>query len=34
MSARIVSESEAVGTINLEPCPFTNWIATRSLKQG
>ena len=31
-SARIVSASEAVGTINLEPCPYTNWIATRSLR--
>jgi len=34
ISARIVSATEAVGTINLEPCPYTNWIATRSLKQG
>ena len=33
ISARIVSASEAVGTINLEPCPYTNWIATRSIKQ-
>ena len=33
ISARIVSSSEAVGTINLEPCPYTNWIATRSLRQ-
>src|SRR5207249_6924153 len=31
ISARIVSASEAVGTINIEPCPYTNWIATRSL---
>jgi hypothetical protein len=34
ISARIVSASEAVGTINIEPCPYTNWIATRSVKQG
>jgi len=34
ISARIVSATEAVGTINLEPCPYTNWIATRSVKQG
>jgi hypothetical protein len=33
ISARIVSSSEAVGTINLEPCPYTNWVATRSLRQ-
>jgi IPT/TIG domain len=33
ISARIVSATEAVGTINLEPCPYTNWIATRSIKQ-
>jgi len=33
ISARIVSSAEAVGTINLEPCPYTNWIATRSLRQ-
>jgi IPT/TIG domain len=32
ISARIVSASEAVGTINLEPCPYTNWIATRSIR--
>jgi hypothetical protein len=25
--------TEAVGTINLEPCPYTNWIATRSIRQ-
>jgi hypothetical protein len=34
ISARIVSASEAVGTINLEPCPYTNWIATRSIRQA
>ena len=34
ISARIVSATEAVGTINMEPCPYTNWIATRSVKQG
>jgi hypothetical protein len=34
ISARIVSATEAVGTINIEPCPYTNWIATRSVKQG
>lgn len=34
ISARIVSASEAVGTINIEPCPYTNWIATRSVKQS
>ncbi len=33
-SARIVSATEAIGTINLEPCPYTNWIATRSLRQA
>jgi hypothetical protein len=33
ISARIVSATEAVGTVNLEPCPYTNWIATRSIKQ-
>jgi hypothetical protein len=32
ISARIVSASEAVGTINIEPCPYTNWIATRSIR--
>jgi hypothetical protein len=34
ISGRIVSASEAVGTINIEPCPYTNWIATRNLRQG
>ena len=34
ISARIVSATEAIGTINLEPCPYTNWIATRSLRQA
>jgi len=34
ISARIVSATEAVGTINMEPCPYTNWVATRSVKQG
>ena len=34
MTARIVSASEAVGTINIEPYPYTNWIATRSLRQA
>jgi IPT/TIG domain len=29
ISARIVSATEAVGTINLEPSPYTNWVATR-----
>jgi hypothetical protein len=32
ISAQIVATSEAVGTINLEPCPYTNWVATRSLR--
>ena len=32
ISARIVSASEAVGTINMEPCPYTNWIATRAVR--
>lgn len=32
ISARIVSASEAVGTINIEPCPYTNWIATRTVR--
>jgi hypothetical protein len=34
ISARIVSETEAIGTINLEPCPYTNWIATRTVRQA
>ena len=34
ISGRIVSASEAIGTINIEPCPHTNWIATRSLPQS
>ena len=34
MTARIVSASEAVGTINIEPYPYTNWIATRSVRQA
>ena len=34
ISARIVSATEAVGTINLEPCPYTNWIATRSIRRA
>jgi hypothetical protein len=33
ISGRIVSATEAIGTINLEPCPYTNWIATRSFRQ-
>jgi hypothetical protein len=33
ISGRIVSASDAVGTINIEPCPYTNWIATRHLRQ-
>lgn len=32
ITARIVSATEAVGTINIEPCPYTNWIATRSVR--
>ena len=34
VSARIVSATEAIGTINLDPCPYTNWIATRSVRRA
>jgi hypothetical protein len=34
ISARIVSASDAVGTINIEPCPSAYWMATRSTRQG
>jgi hypothetical protein len=34
ISARIVSATEAIGTINLDPCPYTNWIATRTIRQA